>query len=65
MQVPRAVSEKEMPPGVDATTEEEYASQAKLLQEFSNIPTINKAWIFKSDSGMDFLTFVTLPLSMF
>nr|XP_019709014.1 acylamino-acid-releasing enzyme 1 isoform X1 [Elaeis guineensis] len=51
MQVPGAVSEKGMPLGIDAATEEEYASQAKLLQEFSNIPIIDKAWIFKSDSA--------------
>ncbi|XP_038972532.1 acylamino-acid-releasing enzyme 1 isoform X3 [Phoenix dactylifera] len=51
MQVPGAVSEKEMPLGIDATIEAEYASQAKLLQEFSNIPSIDKAWIFKSDGA--------------
>lgn len=51
MQVPGAVLEKKMPIGIDETTEEEYVSQAKLLQEFSNIPSIDKAWILKSDSA--------------
>ncbi|XAR57316.1 Acylaminoacyl-peptidase [Bertholletia excelsa] len=41
---------KEMPLGLDEVTEEEYASQSKLLQEFTSIPAINKAWTFKSNS---------------
>lgn len=41
---------KEYPKGIDVTTEDEYSSQARLLQEFTNIPSINKAWIFKSDT---------------
>ena len=32
--------------------EEEYASMSKLLQEFTNIPTIDKAWTFESESGI-------------
>lgn len=43
---------KEMPLGLDAAMEEEYTSQSKLLQEFSSISNIDKAWIFKSDGGM-------------
>ncbi|KAK9146531.1 hypothetical protein Sjap_006434 [Stephania japonica] len=43
------LSVKEMPLGVDPTVEEEYASQSKLLREFTDIPIIEKAWIFKSD----------------
>ncbi|KAL5712432.1 acylaminoacyl-peptidase [Ranunculus cassubicifolius] len=43
------VSSKEMPLGVDASTEEEYTSQSKLLQEFASISSVDKAWIFKSD----------------
>ncbi|KAM1724025.1 hypothetical protein ACFX13_022581 [Malus domestica] len=43
---------KDMPLGVDATTEEEYASQSRLLQDFTSISSIDKAWIFKSDSGI-------------
>jgi acylaminoacyl-peptidase len=34
---------KEMPLGLDATMEEEYASQSKLLQEFTSISNIDKA----------------------
>ncbi|XP_058105448.1 acylamino-acid-releasing enzyme isoform X2 [Magnolia sinica] len=51
MEVPASVSPKQMPKGIDATTEEEYASQSKLLQEFTNFSSIDKAWIFKSDNG--------------
>jgi hypothetical protein len=43
---------KEMPLGLDSAIEDEYASQSKLLQEFTSIPNIDKAWIFKSDDGM-------------
>lgn len=42
----------ELPAGVDPETEGEYAEQSKLLQEFTTIPNIDKAWMFKSDSGM-------------
>ncbi|KAF5191704.1 Acylamino-acid-releasing enzyme [Thalictrum thalictroides] len=45
------VSAKELPLGLDASTEEEYASQSKLLQEFSSISSVDKAWLFKSDDG--------------
>ncbi|XP_073056757.1 acylamino-acid-releasing enzyme 1 isoform X2 [Primulina eburnea] len=41
---------KELPVGFDATMLEEYASLSKLLQEFTDIPTIDKAWTFKSDN---------------
>ncbi|KAJ1431580.1 WD40/YVTN repeat-like-containing domain superfamily [Sesbania bispinosa] len=40
-----------MPLGVDATTEERHAHLSSLLQEFTNIPNIDKAWLFKSDSS--------------
>lgn len=43
---------KEIPAVVDADTQEEYASLSKLLQEFTNIPTIDKAWTFKSENGI-------------
>lgn len=43
---------QEFPSGIDPTTEEEYAEQSKLLQEFTKIPNVDKAWTFKSDSGM-------------
>ena len=52
MEDSKAVPIKEMPLGLDTTTEEEYASQSKLLQEFTSIPSIDKAWTFKSDDGM-------------
>ncbi|XP_042481001.1 acylamino-acid-releasing enzyme-like isoform X2 [Macadamia integrifolia] len=51
MDVSRAVSQNEMPLALDAKSEEEYASQAKLLQEYANICSIDKAWTFKSDCG--------------
>lgn len=46
---------KEMPLGIDAATEEEYASQSRLLQEFTSLSSIDKAWVFKSDSGTNSL----------
>ncbi|WOK98653.1 acylamino-acid-releasing enzyme 1 [Canna indica] len=50
MQNPNTISAKEMPPlGIDPDTAEEYASQSKLLKEFVDVPTIDKAWIFKSN----------------
>lgn len=47
----KAGTAKELPVGLDEATEEEYASQSKLLQEFTNIRSIDKAWVFKSESG--------------
>lgn len=44
-------SPKEFPLGLDASTEEEYSSQSSLLQDFTSIPTIDKAWTFTSDGG--------------
>ncbi|KAK6161473.1 hypothetical protein DH2020_004854 [Rehmannia glutinosa] len=41
---------KELPVGLDTATQEEYVSVSKLLQEFTDIPTIDKAWTFKSES---------------
>lgn len=54
MQVPRAASPKKTPLGVEETTVEEYASQAKLLKEFTDIPSIERAWTVKSGDGMIF-----------
>ncbi|TYH03977.1 hypothetical protein ES288_A09G262100v1 [Gossypium darwinii] len=48
----KAGTVKELPVGLDEATEEEYASQCKLLQEFTNISSIDKAWVFKSESGI-------------
>ncbi|XP_022760213.1 acylamino-acid-releasing enzyme isoform X2 [Durio zibethinus] len=42
----------ELPVGLDEASEEEYASQSKLLQEFTSISSIDKAWTFKSDNGI-------------
>ncbi|GMP77221.1 hypothetical protein CsSME_00033570 [Camellia sinensis var. sinensis] len=42
---------KEFPVGLDEATEEEFSSQSKLLQEFSSISIIDKAWTFKSNNG--------------
>ncbi|KAJ8531478.1 hypothetical protein K7X08_026912 [Anisodus acutangulus] len=44
-------SPKELPLGLDASSEEEYSSQSSFLQDFSSIPTIDKAWTFTSDGG--------------
>ncbi|XP_043687516.1 acylamino-acid-releasing enzyme-like [Telopea speciosissima] len=49
MDVSGAASQNDVPLGLDTKTAEEYASQAKLFQEFTNICSIDKAWIFKSD----------------
>ncbi|XP_061991787.1 acylamino-acid-releasing enzyme isoform X1 [Rosa rugosa] len=46
----KASALNEMPLGIDETTEEEYASQSRLLQEFHSISSIDKAWI-KPGSG--------------
>lgn len=43
---------KEMPVGLDAATQEDFSSLSKLLQEFTNISTIDKAWTFKPENGM-------------
>ncbi|CAM8918225.1 unnamed protein product [Rhodiola kirilowii] len=37
--------------GLDAATKEEYISQSKLLKEFTDISSVDKAWILKSDNG--------------
>lgn len=44
---------KDLPLGLDPITEEEYTSQSNLLEEFTNISNIDKAWSFKSGSGMN------------
>lgn len=46
---------KGKPLGIDASCEEEYSLQSKLLKEFVDIPTIDKAWTFTSSSGKDFV----------
>jgi acylaminoacyl-peptidase len=39
---------------MDAMAPEEYASQSKLLQEFTNVPSIDSASILKTNDGMAF-----------
>ncbi|CAN4116541.1 unnamed protein product [Withania somnifera] len=46
-----ASSPKELPLGLDASFEEEYSSQSSFLQDFTSIPTIDKAWTFTADGG--------------
>lgn len=53
---------KEIPLGVDATTEEDYAYMSNLLQEFTSIPNIDKAWLSKSDSSKHPLFSCFFPL---
>lgn len=43
---------KEFPLGLDESTEEEYATQSKLLREFTTIANIDKAWTFPSGKGI-------------
>uniref|UniRef100_A0A2C9UDP0 acylaminoacyl-peptidase n=1 Tax=Manihot esculenta TaxID=3983 RepID=A0A2C9UDP0_MANES len=52
MDAAKDASPKDLPLGLDASTEEEYAFQSKLLQELVSISSIDKAWTFKSNSGM-------------
>ncbi|KAK1295965.1 hypothetical protein QJS10_CPB15g01914 [Acorus calamus] len=61
MQTDEVPPAREIPLGLDATMEDEYASQAKLLKEFTNVPTINKGWIFNSDSGKQAMFSVGQP----
>lgn len=43
----------------DQATEEEYAEQFKLLQEFTETPDIDRVWTFKSDSVVIDLVYVS------
>ncbi|KAL6519967.1 hypothetical protein OROMI_032861 [Orobanche minor] len=54
---------KGIPTGLDASLQEDYASASKLLQEFTDIPTIDKAWTFPSESGMKKLFQILIPSS--
>uniref|UniRef100_A0A0E0BAI8 acylaminoacyl-peptidase n=1 Tax=Oryza glumipatula TaxID=40148 RepID=A0A0E0BAI8_9ORYZ len=40
---------------MDALASEEYASQSKLLQEFTNVPSIDGAWVFQTNNGSKLL----------
>ncbi|KAJ3673879.1 hypothetical protein LUZ60_005871 [Juncus effusus] len=50
MQSSEIISENKMPLGIDEKTIEEYTSQSKLLLEFTKLPNIDKAWVFKSQN---------------
>ncbi|CAH9104025.1 unnamed protein product [Cuscuta europaea] len=49
------------PLGVDESYEEEYSSQSKLLKEFIDIPTIDKAWTFTSTTGSQSMFLISQP----
>lgn len=42
----------EVAANLDAFVEEEFVSQSKVYKEFTNMSTIDKAWTFKSSSGV-------------
>lgn len=42
---------------------EEYSSLSTLLQHFASIPTVDKAWTFKSTSGM--IAMIQSPFCIF
>lgn len=44
---------KDMPRAMSEQVDDDYASVSKLLLEFNNFSTINKAWVFNSDNGME------------
>ena len=50
MQASRSALKKENPLGMDVMSSEEYASQSKLLLEFTNVPSIESAWLFKTNN---------------
>lgn len=52
MDSPIAASEKELRFGLDPATDEDFDSQSKLLKEFIDISSIDKAWTFKSEAGI-------------
>lgn len=43
---------KEVAANLDALTEDEYVSQSKLYKEFVSMSTFDKAWTFKSSTGI-------------
>lgn len=46
-----------------SSSEEEYDTQAKLLQEFAEISTIAKAWTFASSNGIT-TSFTSCPIKV-
>ena len=55
MDASRSELAKELPLCLDPTMVEEYTSLSKVLAKFSSIPSISKAWVFKSDNGITFI----------
>ncbi|XP_031097604.1 acylamino-acid-releasing enzyme-like isoform X2 [Ipomoea triloba] len=47
--------------GLDASAEEECSYQSRLLQDFMNIPSIDKAWTFTSNGGSQVMFSLTQP----
>ncbi|KAL2937115.1 Acylamino-acid-releasing enzyme 1 [Bienertia sinuspersici] len=60
MDVSKVESSKDMPLSLDPTIVEEYTSLSKLLSKFASIPSIDKAWVFKSDRGKDSKAFFSV-----
>nr|XP_010326709.1 acylamino-acid-releasing enzyme-like isoform X1 [Solanum lycopersicum] len=52
---------KRSPRGLDETSEEDYSSLSNLLQHFASIPTVDKAWTFKSTSGSQCMFSISQP----
>lgn len=51
MDASQAISPTRSAVAVDTASEEEYISQSKLLQDFTEISTVEKAWTFSSSRG--------------
>ncbi|CAN6293577.1 unnamed protein product [Urochloa humidicola] len=50
---------------MDATMSEEYASQSKLLQEFTNVPSIDSAWVLETNNSASVMTAEDTSTAMF
>ncbi|XP_047093825.1 acylamino-acid-releasing enzyme 2-like [Lolium rigidum] len=51
MQVSEPALKKQDSSGMDAMMSEEYAWQSKLLEDFTCVPSIDSAWVFKTSNG--------------
>ncbi|CAJ2673937.1 unnamed protein product [Trifolium pratense] len=49
MDNPKNSSQKDFPSGLDEESEQQYSLHSNLLQQFSTISSIDKAWIFNSN----------------
>ena len=65
MQELRSSSPKKMPLGIEAENLDEYATQSKLLKEFTDIPSIGKAWTFKSSDGKLYMFYDIIDKCLF